>query len=206
MATFIQMVNRIAGDLRRSNLTQEIKNAINDAVKEASKTRFWFNEFTTTVPTQFNNDVVDIIPITGEIDNVYRLDASGSLHILTPVNDHEMDRLKEHNLQTGIPEAYSITKGQLRLYPQPYNSEILLVKGYGTLSPTTFTTDSQTNAWLNEGELYIRELAKRNVYRDIIRDYGEATARDAIAEDYKQQLIAETAVRNSNNTIKATQF
>lgn len=208
MATFIQMVTRIAGDLRRSNLTTEIKNAINDAINEAGNTRFFFNEFTDTVSTLADTEEYPNPFGMVEIDYAFRNYGGfpSSREPLTILNDRVIDRLTFNGTpQLGIPQNISMSGGQYRLEPIPDGVHIILVKGYGR-STAVLTADASTNVWLNEGELYIRALAKRNVLRDVVRDYGEATVLDAIAEDYKQQLVEATNQKNSISTLRATSF
>jgi hypothetical protein len=81
-----------------------------------------------------------------------------------------------------------------------------ILDGFGKLAPSPLVGDADTNAWLTEGELYIRALAKRNILRDVIRDYGEARVLEAISEDYKSQLIQATTLKSSTGTLRSTQF
>src|SRR5215510_6782892 len=46
MASFGELKTLIANDLRRSNLTSEIAQAVLDAIDDHSTERFWFNETT----------------------------------------------------------------------------------------------------------------------------------------------------------------
>lgn len=207
MATFIQMVTKIAGDLRRSNLTTEIKAAINDAITEASNTRFWFNEVEIgdTLPSGAEYTFTDPFPLT-EIDYVHVIPPVGNRYEIYPINSYDYWREKANSTQVGRPEYYTTVKGRLRIWPMADQNYSLVVGGSSqNLSP--LVSDASTSVWLVEGELYIRALAKRNILRDVIRDYGEAAVLDKIAEGYKQQLVEETASRTgATGTLTATQF
>ncbi len=206
MSTFKQLRDRIAADLRRSNLDTQIGEAINDAIAEAAKTRFYFNEM---VDQTFNTvDGVEYYDDLGlvEIDAVWFLQGTSRYNISI------VNQLTANDLASGNPQ----TSGQLdeiarygkkfRLYPIPNGIITVHLDGYGKLTPSPLALDADTNAWLTEGELYIRALAKRNILRDVIRDYGEAKVLESIAEDYKQQLIEDTTLRSSTGTLRSTQF
>jgi hypothetical protein len=208
VSNFITMVNRIAVELRRSNLTDNIKSAINDAIAEAAKLRFYFNEMHSsfvTVPGQeyypdlslvelddawyYVNNIVD-----GQKERIY---VQGQL----AANDYRIG-----NATGGQLESLSRYGGQLRLQPVPTSVVTIYLDGYGKLLPSPLVADADTNAWMTDGELYIRSLAKRNVLRDVVRDYGEATILESIAEDYKGQLIEDTTLRSATGSIRSTQF
>lgn len=208
MATFIQTVTRIASDLRRSNLTQSIKDAINEAIEEAARTRFWFNEVEMGDTLNFGSDYTftDPFPLT-EVDYVHLLEGSGQRTNIPLINEYDHFLELTGNAQSGRPQFASFYKGRLRIWPTADATYSLLIGGVSKrLTPTPFTTDNQTNAWLNEGLLYIRALAKRNVLRDVIRDFGEAKVWESVAEDYKQQLIDETNMKMGDSRLRSTAF
>lgn len=208
MGTFIEMVNRIAAELRRSNIPNDIKNAINDAIAEAAKTRFYFNEmhrsFDTVPGVEYYDDMglVELDDAWYYINNVpngqkERLYVEGQL----AANDYRIGNATGGQLQT-----ISRYGGQVRIQPVPTSVITIYLDGYGKLDPTPLVADADTNAWLSEGERYIRALAKHVVLRDVVRDYGEATALEAIAEDYKDKLISDTNLRASTGCIRSTAF
>lgn len=204
MSTFLEMVTKIAGDLRRSNLTTEIKAAINDAITEAAKQRFYFNEMHTsfvTVPT------TEYYPDMGlvEIDAVWYLSGT-SRYDLNIINQIDANYLSGGNPIGGALLEVARYGGQLRLSPIPNAITTVYLDGYGKLLPNPLVADADTNAWLTEGELYIRALAKRNVFRDVVRDYGEARVLESISEDYRSMLENDTNLRSTTGTIRSTKF
>lgn len=205
MATFIETVNRIATELRRSNLTAEIKLAINDAITEGAQTRFWFNEQLTNVNMIPNVDNYEDDQSIVTMDGVYYYKNTQRYDVY-PMNWLDYQARLEGNAQFGLPDYYARYEGKIFLDPIPNFSASLFLFGHGNLWPFPFTVDTDTNAWLNEGGLYIRALAKRNVLRDVIRDYGEARTLEAVAEDYKQQLENKTAEMSSTGELRSTQF
>ncbi len=208
MSTFIIMINRIAAELRRSNITAEIKNGINDAITEAAKTRFYFNEMHVSFPTVVGQEYYSDMGLI-ELDDVWFFQngtVNGQKERIHLSNQLDANDYRIGNAQGGQLDGISRYGGQLRIRPVPTSVQTIYLDGYGKLIPNPLVADADTNAWLTEGELYIRALAKRNVLRDVIRDYGEARVADAIAEDYKDMLISDTAMRSGGDDIRPTQW
>lgn len=202
---FITMVNRVAVELRRANIISEIKNAINDAITEAAKTRFYFNEMHTSFVT---SPTVEYYPDLGlvELDAVWYV--QGTTRYNVDIRSQlEMDAEADGNPLNG-PQLTDISRygGKLRLYPIPTTIVTVYLDGYGKLAPSPLVNDADTNAWMTEAELYIRALAKRNVLRDVVRDYGEARVLEGIADDYKSQLVEVTATKMATGRIRSTKF
>jgi hypothetical protein len=205
VSTFKQMRDRIAGDLRRSNLDTQIGNAINDAIAEAAKQRFYFNEMIgVSFPTVTGTEYYDDLGLT-EIDAMYYLNGTTRYNLFER-NQLDANDYADGNVQSGQLTDYARYGSKIRLYPIPTSVTTIYLDGYGKLTPTPLVLDGDSNAWLTEGELYIRALAKRNILRDVIRDYGEAKVLESVAEDYKAQLVEDTTLRSSTGTIRSTTF
>lgn len=208
MSTFLEIKDRIAADLRRSNLATQIGQAVNDAIAEAARTRFYFNEMHTsfvTVPGQeYYPDLglVELDDVWYYINNI----VDGQKERLYIENQLDANDLRIGNALGGQLQSISRYGGQLRIQPVPTSIVTIYLDGFGKLTPNPLVADGDTNAWLTEGELYIRFLAKRNVVRDVVRDYGEARLIEAIAEDYKSILEGDTAERSTTDRIASTQF
>lgn len=208
MSDFITMVNRIAGELRRSNIVDAIKNGVNDAIAEAAKNRFYFNEMHESFDTVPGQEYYPDLGLV-ELDDVWYYQNNipgGQKERIYEESQLTANDYRIGNATAGQLDTYSRYGGQIRIQPVPSTIVTIYVDGYGKLLPNPLAGDNDTNAWLTEGELYIRALAKRNVLRDVIRDYGEATTLEAIAEDYKDQLIADTNLRSATGSIRSTQF
>ena len=90
---------------------------------------------------------------------------------------------------TGQPDSYAIYADQLRLFPIPDSagpnngSYDLTLSTLAQLGPSPLVNDTDTNAWMTEGEQLIRAQALRNLYRFPLRDAdGRALAEDMINE------------------------
>lgn len=208
MSDFITMVNRIAAELRRSNLTANIKNAVNDAIDEAAKSRFWFNEmhvnFNTVIGQEYYSDLGIV-----EIDDAWYYQnnvANGQKERLYAVSQLTANDERIGNALGGQMDWIARYGGQIRIRPVPTVAWTVYVDGYGKLSPSPLVNDADTNAWMTTGEKYVRALAKAYLLRDVIRDYGEAATLEAVAEDLKNQLLEETALKSGTGCIASTQF
>jgi len=203
---FITMVTRVTSELRRSNLVVEAKNAINDAIAEAAKERFFFNgmrgqTFNTVPGTEYYDD----LGLT-EIDAAWYIQGS-TRYNLTPESTLRADERADGNVISSQLERYSRSQDQMiRLYPVPTTIVPVYLDGYGKLTPYPLVNDADTNAWMTVAERYIRALAKSILLRDVIRDYKESGILNTIAEDYKNELMNETVLRLSTGELKATCF
>ena len=103
---------------------------------------------------------------------------------------------------TGIPVEYAIYNQQFRLYPVPdgeYTLELAYQKKLAALS-----NDTDTNAWMTDGEVLIRQRAKAIVLRDVIRGKAaseEAATCDGAAERAQEYLVRETTRRVSTGRL-----
>lgn len=203
MSTFGTMTARIASELRRSNILPAIKGAVNDAIAEAAKTRFWFNESeNTTFLTAANQPMYPDLGFT-EVDDIYLIEANGARRYMNRKDAEDRRQLLDGFPQTGIPDIYFIRGETIRLYPVPSQIWTIGVDGFGKLAPWPLVADVDTNAWMTHGERMIRAWAKSIVMKDTVRDFGEATVYEAIAMDYKDSLIEDTTLRLSTGTRRA---
>jgi hypothetical protein len=210
VSDFITMVNRIAAELRRSNMTAEIKSAINDAINREASLRFFFNEvrgesdgysFPTVVGQEYYPDLGFV-----EVDAMYYY-IGQSRYDITPWNDLEANRVARGGpILTSQPEMFSRAAQKFRIYPIPNQIITIYVDGYGRLTPTPLVADNDTNAWMTDAELLTRARAKAILLKDVIRDYGEATVLESIAADYRTSFMDQTTLNNSTSTMKPTQW
>lgn len=205
MTDFVNFVARIARELRRSNVDEQIKDAVNDAILEASSTRFYFNEMVgVTFDTVIGQEYYPDLALT-DVDIMYYFQGVTKRRVYEISNTLANARAIGTTLSGQLLD-FSRVGTTLRLYPIPSAVFTLTMDGYGRLTPSPLVNDVDTNDWLTEGERYIRALAKRNVLRDVLRDYGEATALDAMAADYRTDLLDATTQRIGTGVLSPTDF
>lgn len=210
MATFAEMVTRVATQLRRTDVsfTADIQLAINNAIEEAARNHFYFNEvrdlsFQTAVGTEYYDDLGIV-----EIDAIYYLEGVSKRN-LSRVNNLDATNALDGSPASGNPTEYSRQGTELRLYPVPTSIATIYLEGTSKLDPFPFVDgddDDEENAWFTDGEQYIRALAKSIFTRDVVKDYSEAAVLEAIAEDHKTVLLATTGDRSMTGVLTPTQF
>src|SRR5262245_3201354 len=111
MSTYADLKGQIATDLRRSNIASEIAQAVQDAIRDHSSERFWFNETATpfTLTMVLQQDIYNITP-TATIQEFIKIDRIRSR--TSPAATSNWYTLKQTNWLM-VEELYSIsTNGQ----------------------------------------------------------------------------------------------
>lgn len=211
MTTLGTMMDRIADELDRTDLTTQIQKAIQTAIEKYERKRFYFNEarsltFTTVDGQEFytSADATDI-PNLLFIDNV-KLTISASDKIdLDRADYSELEYLSTNSTtDEGQPTCYAYYAKQLRLYPIPDAAYAVRVSGVFALSDLSATAD--TNAWMTDAEALIRSRAKREIFTHVIRDVEGAQAMAQAEAEELQSLNQATNARSSTGTILPTEF
>lgn len=202
--TFGGMKSRIARDMLRSDVPDAIGEAINDAIRAAAATRFWFNEvrgltFDTVANQSFYDAgaLADIAALV-DIDAVWLLNF-GQRRTIDAASVPDLDNLLGGTPGTGEPYLFARQANGIRLYRVPDRPYPIYIDGVSRLSP--LVADGDTNAWMTEGERLIRALAKAMLYNDLVGDASLADRETAIAEGIRRQLLAETETRTGADTM-----
>lgn len=205
MSDYITLQNRIARELRRSNMLADIQSAINDAISEGAMNRLYFNEvrgfgFNTAVGQEYYAD----LGFT-EIDSLWWLNGASRWN-MELLSNEDMNAMALGTAPNGPPTNFSRYGSQLRLFPIPNSIIPMNLEGYGKLTPWPLVNNGDTNNWLTEGERYIRAVAKRIVLQDVVKDMSEAALQDAIADDALAQLVTATTLRIGTGVLRSTSF
>jgi hypothetical protein len=200
---FSDMQTAIAGELARSDLGDEIKREINNAITFYGNKAFWFNEASmaeiTTVqgqryyplPTNFAS-VLDVLSTLGNY--TYRLE---------PRTEQYLDQVDWGNdFWSGYPTDYSFWNGQIRLFPPPQGGLPVTVKGTVILSPQSLVNDADTNAWLSSAEELIRTRAVRQLYGRYIRDPEQYALYTQLEKEALQNLHEKNVGQTGLNAIR----
>jgi hypothetical protein len=198
MTTYLVMQTRIADEIVRDDLANQIKNAINDAIRTWEGIRLTFNERKYLITTVASTEYYDLSGTTLtlfdgtavgtgekilELDDV-RITVNNSWYPLTPRTQQWFTRNSAPAATyTGQPDSYTIFNDQIRFFPVPAAAYAINLDGLARLAPNPLSADTDTNAWMVEGEPLIRQQAKYIIYRDIVRDAeGKANASEGIQE------------------------
>lgn len=204
MTTLAIMKARIANELgQRSDLDDEIANAINDAIGAYQQTRFHFNEgrtvtFTTVAGQEFYDadDAANIAKLWVVDYMVYYVgDTPYHLGQLTPA---EMEGASANASNTGEPGAWCWYGDQIRIYPAP--SGAYTVRVGGTMTIAAPATDAEANnPWMTHAERLIRSRAKLELAIHVLKEQDTAAAMGEAVREALQQLNDKTTKRTMVN-------
>lgn len=215
MTTYGTMQDRIASDLERTladtahaesgrTWGDEIKSAINDAIKLYKSKRWWFVQgptsaaltSTTTASNSYVSDYTGLINLRS-----LRITINGQLLELEPVTFQAMEEMHDGNDSAGQPYKYCRFGGRVRLYPTPDNTYTLTWSG--TFEAATLTNDADTNDWMTDGEMVVRSMAKLIMLRDYIKSYDDVPAATQAVMIAEKALDREHTARTARGKISA---
>lgn len=174
MSTLETMKSRIATELRRSNITTQIADAITTAIEAYQSERWLFNVQRTatfaTVADQgvYSEDDDADIGLLVKLD-YSTLEQSASIWRLENRPADEIEILSQGSYATGQPEFYVIQGQTFRLYPVPDGVYTVRLAGQ-FIAAAPADDDEADNPWMTKGERLIRARAKLELAVHVIRD------------------------------------
>jgi hypothetical protein len=201
--TYVDMQTRIADDLVDTAVTTaQIKNAILTAVSDYDSARFFFNQKTATFSTVAAQEYYTTAALS-DIPNIVSIDSalitySGYKSQLVAVDYSTMDAEQDGTI-TSAPYWYAYYGQQIRLFPIP--DAVYTVTLSYLYKFTTLSADSDTNAWMTDGEEMIRQAAKRRLALDTLRDPELAAICKSLEEDAYDGLLMETRLKLPNKKL-----
>jgi hypothetical protein len=204
MTTYATMRTRILDEYVNESLTaSQVNAAIQTAIKHYERKPFFFNERTntfSTVAAQEYYSSSDLSDIPNIVHIVSATVTSDSLKCkLLPVDFSIMDDEQDGSV-TGEPEQIAVFKQQIRLYPIPdtaYTVTLAYIYRFTALSG-----DSDTNAWMVEGEELIRQRAKRTLALDSLHADDLAGRAATLEAEALDELMAEGRRRLPNTVLR----
>lgn len=205
MATYLDMINRISDESLRSDMANQIKLCIQDAIGHYEVERLWFNQFrdrtfTTVAGQEFygETDHSDI-PHVLEFDAV-TLTVGSTRWPLAKTGFVQIEDWNADASARGQPTHYAYWGRQIRLYPVPDNAYQIRLSGLFKLP--TLVADGDTNAWTEDAEELIRHRAKAILYSQYLRDDANAGRAAALEMAAFARLSATTARRLASGDIR----
>lgn len=176
MSTYGTMIDRIAGELERTDLGSAsspgvIGTHINDAIRQYKARSWWFLQgptsaaltSSTTASESYVSEPAGLI----QLDSL-RVTVNAQLNELDPISFAEMELLHDGNPSPGEPYKYTRWGNRVRLYPIP--DQIYTLTWSGLFEEGALSVSADTNDWMTTGELLIRNHARMTIYRDYLRD------------------------------------
>lgn len=208
MSTYGVMNTRIASDLRRSNLTDDISRAIQTAIQIYSSKRFWFNDANSlTFTTSSSQEAYAPSGISDYfiIDRVLAQNSNGGLWPIRPLDFQSFQQKRDAAGNYGDPLFGSLFGQQLWLTPVP-NVSTINIQIWGTRRFTTLSASGDTNAWMTEGEVLIRTRAELDLYRYVIKDFEKAEVFERLEQVELNRLRGATNKLLSSGRVRTRKF
>lgn len=213
------MVARIAAEMVRPDLAaaaatptapnaNAIRLAINTAITEYQKERFDFSDINPGVPTTFNTVAQQsVYPISAmaNLDKIYLIDyiqlQQGNtlltLRRTTPKNIHSDIQI---NTGYGLPGSYAYEGNCLILYPVPDQIYPVYIGGHVFVAAPA-TDNEADNPWMTDAELLIRQRAKYEVYKNVVRNDKMALAMSPDPDENGEAYKAYASLKRRTNKI-----
>jgi hypothetical protein len=207
MSTYLDLINRIASDLTRTDLTSQSKNAVQDAIKHYETSRFWFNvtrslTFSTVIGQQaYGSAALSQIPNVIRFDHLF-ITVGTAIYELDFCEADQFEWLSSNSVINGQPTDYTFIDGQVLLWPVP--AAVYTLRPHMHYRLSTLSADTDTNAWCNEAEMLIRTHAKLLLYMDVLEDNDGAGRMQAKIQALKDKLDYETSARFATGRIRST--
>jgi hypothetical protein len=200
---------RIADDLARPDIPNQIADAINDAIAHHASTRFYFTEtrtatFTTVAGQSYYSAADDPdIPNMYEIDDA-QITIAGNTYPLDRDDATVLEALINSGTARGDPLSYAWADQGYLLYPVP--NAVRTIRLLGGIKKAAPTDDTPGNVWMTEGFELIRCHAKLLLAVHVIRDPALAQLMSDAAQGAKARLERETSSKRATGQIMATAF
>lgn len=205
MGSYLDMITRIADESLRTDMNDQIKLCIQDAIAHYEVERFWFNQFrdrtfATVAGQEFYGaaDHADI-PDALEMDTVV-LSLGTTRWPLTKSGYVELEERNTDASARGQPTEYAYWGRQIRLYPTP--DAVYQIRLSGLFKLPVLEADEDQNAWTTDAEDLIRHRAKSILYSQYLRDDANAGRSAALELAARERLAATNARRLSAGSIR----
>lgn len=182
MTTLAIMKARIASEIARGNLTNQIADAITTAISVYQKERFRFNEslpladvtFTTVAGQPYYSGAAPTITPVTQLPTLQKIDylnilIGNTVQPLTRMQPEEIRLLNFANTQQGQPLSWALEGETVMLYPTPSAGWQITVGAFFQY-PAPATDGELGNRWMTDGELLIRSRAKYEIALHVTRN------------------------------------
>ena len=202
-ATYGDMQARIADEVQDNALTTQIQNAIQTAIKLYERRKFYFNTkigtFNAVGGQEYYGSAANAdIPLLVRIFDPLKCSLNGFLYDINPTDDSYITSCQNGQIIT-IPQFYSYYAEQIRLFPIPDQNYPITMRYQYRLTPLVNSSD--TNAWMTDAEMLIRQAAKRVLGVDVTREIDPAAPISMMEQQALDALDAESRARLSNGIL-----
>lgn len=211
MTTRSDIEVQIADDLARSDLSSQISNAVNAAIRAYRFERFGFNQaYRVTATISVSSAYIAMTSITPRFRKIDRI------RILRNNNDYIDMYHRDYDWLMSRQDAYALSMPlEFAVYndsihfdsyaDQTYTLAIDGLKDLGSAASASFSA-GDASAWFNGASGLIRHRAKREVYAHVLKDMELASAAAAAEKDAYNLLKSEMDQVVTTGFIRPTEF
>lgn len=203
MSTYGAMQDRIADELVRPDLSDQIRLSIKTAIAFYESKRFYFNEGRATLMTEAQREYYGL-PLNFQKAEALSIErTSGHWNPLTLRTWAWVEEQPRYNGNYNCPTDYAVFAGQLRLFRIP-DAAYRIQLGYAKSLPDVESA-SDTNAWFIDGEEIVRLHAKADLLMNVIRGQeaiAEASALKQFEKESADRLLVETSSRLATGSVE----
>lgn len=211
MATRSDIEAQIADDLARSDLTTQISNAVNAAIRAYRFERLGFNEAyrvtaSLSVSTAFIA-LTDISPRFRKIDRI-RLLRNSNDYIDLYHRDYDWLMSRQDAYALSMPMEFAVYNNSIHFdsfSDTTYTLAIDGIKELGSAASASYSA-ADASAWFNDARELIRHRAKREVYAHVLKDMELAAASAAAEKEAYDMLKSELGEVATTGSIRPTEF
>lgn len=201
--TYLDMQNRIQDEVQDTALLPQIKLAIQTAISYYERTRFYFNTKTATWNTvggqeYYGTAALADIPNLIRIFDPMKCQITGFNYDIWPTDEGYINSAQNGQIVTR-PQYYAYYGQQIRLFPIPDTAYLITMQYHYRLQ--TLVNDADTNAWMTDGEMLIRQCAKRVLGVDVTREVDPSQPPSFMEQQALDAIQAETRARMSNGLL-----
>lgn len=203
------MKARIASELNRIDLDDQIATAIQSAIQAYEYETFWFNEsrditFNTAADQEFyghdDEEHIDNLLLIHQVT----ITVNSQRYKLEPRLYQQIEEWAVNTSTTGQPTDFAYYNQQLRLYPIP--DAVYAIRISGRIRFQALTNEGDTNAWMTDAEPLIRYRAKVDLFENYLFDTANADRQRLWEAQALQRLRTETGRRLGTGFIVPTYF
>lgn len=209
--TRYQLEVQIADDLARGDLTSQITDAVNTAIRSYRFERLGFNEkYRATATLSSSANVIalsDITPRFRKIDRI-RMKRNANDYFEMGKKDYEwlMD-LQDIEVAT-LPTEYCLYSNRIYFDCKADQDYEILIDGIYEVTDNASLSYSvsDTSAWFNDAKELIRHRAKRELYAHVIKDFELAASSASAEQEALRILKGESNEERATGRIHPTWF
>ena len=201
MSDYGTVKDRVANELKRSDLTSEIASTVLRAIEYYADERFWFNEGSDTAATTSGNQYVSLPSGIRVIDAVYAT-VGGYQYDLMKREFDELEYWHGASNTSGQPLDYAVRGSQARIYPEP--NAVYTLTFTGVYDEDALSDDEDANAWcLGVPQDLIVARTKYLLSRDITLDTDHMQAAVIAERESVRRLRDESHRRIADGKVVA---